>query len=519
MDATIEFLRRLDDDKNWVIVRNVPIFRPHVRKDKDGKVKYKVTDDDMHDISRVAKNREKQSGVVGTITLGHKLVDPQASEQRQPRVVGYLRHYRDGTFGPQKVPCVLVDLYYKPEDWDEARKYPYRSAEYYPLRKEITGVALLIRDPELDLGMVAYERQPQEVAYFPETYMALPSTTADISPEKAKEMIEKGGYHPGGGEKKQPLSEKQKGMLGAIAGRAEKSARDDTMADPTDAPKVSDDPKEKDKEKEKERDDGTGGGPPPPDRDEGPEGVPPDVHEHFKKLMHHYGLGHMMQHAFLSPTNTGIPPAHHASAATPSGHPGGPPALHSSAESLKKLETSHIPRGGSVNNARSDDPDLFRRLESRIATLEVSQEQHAKELEAERLKGRTERVERYASMLEDAGFLFDREAFVKTCIPLDDAGMEAEGKRIEKYNKRDVTHYGRVHFPFIEAGGMQPVGGKPESVPGPGGPTDGVVFTDDDRYAETAIGYQRENPGKTWPECLAYARTQANGNGRAVTRG
>ena len=47
---------------------------------------------------------------------------------------------------------MLSNLYYSKEHWEEAKKYPFRSVEYWPGSRDIRAVALLLRDPELDLG-------------------------------------------------------------------------------------------------------------------------------------------------------------------------------------------------------------------------------------------------------------------------------------------------------------------------------------------------------------------------------
>jgi hypothetical protein len=67
---------------------------------------------------------------------------------------------RVGTFGPQRETCILCDLYIRPDCWEEFKRHPYRSPEYYHGRKEITGVAVLTRDPKLDLGMLSFSGRP-----------------------------------------------------------------------------------------------------------------------------------------------------------------------------------------------------------------------------------------------------------------------------------------------------------------------------------------------------------------------
>jgi hypothetical protein len=160
-DATADVLDRLKDPSRWIIRRGVPIFTSHIRRDAEGRERYRVTEQDLADIGHNCRRREQGRGVVGLLTIGHRPLDrqvPEADVVKYAKPVGYVVNYRDGTFGPEDTPAVLVDLYYAREHWDEAKQFPFRSAEYWPGRQEITGVALLLRDPELDLGMTHHNR-------------------------------------------------------------------------------------------------------------------------------------------------------------------------------------------------------------------------------------------------------------------------------------------------------------------------------------------------------------------------
>lgn len=152
-DPTIEFLERLDRANEWVVVRNVPVFRAHKRRMPDGRL-IEVSERDLEAIASNTRRLETESGVPIRITAGHTMAgEPQTN---QPEIWGYARNARVGTFGPRATPAILVDQYIRRDRWDAARSMPYRSAEYYPFSKVITGVALLRTDPQLDLGMVTY---------------------------------------------------------------------------------------------------------------------------------------------------------------------------------------------------------------------------------------------------------------------------------------------------------------------------------------------------------------------------
>ncbi len=162
MDAASVAISELDDPRLYEVKQAVPIFRPHrrVTKDADGKEKtILVTEDDLPEIVRNMKDREAENGVCGRITDGHINPSKDAPEKSQPDCLGYVRNPRVGTFGPKKIPCVLTDHYIARGKLPVAKERKFRSSEYYPNSKDITGVALMIRDPFLDLGVVNYAGQ------------------------------------------------------------------------------------------------------------------------------------------------------------------------------------------------------------------------------------------------------------------------------------------------------------------------------------------------------------------------
>jgi hypothetical protein len=161
-DPTLDFLAQFDDPSRWVVVADAPICRPHrrvVKRPDGGEDVVEVTEADLPRIADEIERRERESGVVPIMTIGHRRQsDPAFPERNQPPVVGFARKARVGTFGPQNVPCVLGTLYYKREWWQEAKEFPFRSMDFFPPTMAVTGVALLKRDPFLQLGMVTYEQ-------------------------------------------------------------------------------------------------------------------------------------------------------------------------------------------------------------------------------------------------------------------------------------------------------------------------------------------------------------------------
>jgi hypothetical protein len=176
-DPTMDFVRRLSDESQWVIVRNAPIMMPHVRyvPRPDGTdQRIEVTESDLPALAEKIRRLWEDYGVPMRITPGH--IDPKKPEVEQPPIYGFGVRPHLGRFGPKGLPAVLADLCFKPECYDDAKTYPYRSAELYPDTMEIHGIALLRRDPFLNLGMVGYEadhaapdrhQRPQEPAPMP----------------------------------------------------------------------------------------------------------------------------------------------------------------------------------------------------------------------------------------------------------------------------------------------------------------------------------------------------------------
>lgn len=180
-DPTMRLVEKLADESLWHIERGVPIFRAHKRYARDGKFLYEVTKDELPEIS-ANTSRLSESGVFIRFTIGHTI--PGAPQEVQPKVVGYGINPRSGTFGPTRIPAILCDQYITNEFWEEAKTYPYRSVEFYRKRGTITGVALLREDPELDLGMIVYERD--ELQFYARDSMA--EEEEEIDEKEAKKF-------------------------------------------------------------------------------------------------------------------------------------------------------------------------------------------------------------------------------------------------------------------------------------------------------------------------------------------
>jgi hypothetical protein len=161
MDATEKFLAELNDPAVYVPREPAPIFRTHERKKKNGKL-VKV---DLARLRRiVAHHRDlEREATFAVIPLGHTNPDPDSPEDEQPDIAGVWRNLRIGKWGaPGKESyAIWATPYFRRDMLDKVQQgggYPFRSAEYFPERDELTHVALLKRAPELDLGIALYGR-------------------------------------------------------------------------------------------------------------------------------------------------------------------------------------------------------------------------------------------------------------------------------------------------------------------------------------------------------------------------
>lgn len=159
-DPTMQIVELMNDPEKWVVVPNVPIFKPHQRKrtvKEGGKEVEKVEVIDKTRLAAIAAKINRQAdkhGIFPRLAVGHTIPDKSVPQAQQPPVVGFARNAKLGRFGPTKEVGLLVDMHYRRDTYDEAKKHIYRSVEFYPGNNEITTIALLSVDPMLDLGIV-----------------------------------------------------------------------------------------------------------------------------------------------------------------------------------------------------------------------------------------------------------------------------------------------------------------------------------------------------------------------------
>lgn len=178
-DPTAALLDRFKNAASWDhIDRGIPVMKPHKAIQRNP-VTGKKDVETVYDTARLQKmcnvlnERLRTSGVVPVMMLGHtRQPVGEYSQEEQPEIVGYWFNWRVGTFGPSNKPALLMDRYFLPGTYEKAKKYPFRSAEFYPeeicrlvpnevgaeMYDAITAVALLKIEPKLDMGITTYAK-------------------------------------------------------------------------------------------------------------------------------------------------------------------------------------------------------------------------------------------------------------------------------------------------------------------------------------------------------------------------
>lgn len=195
-DPVDRFFAELDDPSKFHRVEGVAVLKPFDVVLKDGKP-HKVEAGDLHAWASET-NALESSGVLPIITAGHRLSPRKVmktapdgttfedtvpiAEVDQPDVLGYERNFRVGTLKGQ--PALVCDQYFRIGRVDIAREFPFRSVEFYPGRAEIRATALLKRDPQLDLGLIAFAQG--EGAMADDTKDGDDTTTTNTDPAPAQ---------------------------------------------------------------------------------------------------------------------------------------------------------------------------------------------------------------------------------------------------------------------------------------------------------------------------------------------
>lgn len=188
-DPTVAFVHKFNDPSQWIIKKAVPVFGEHNEPGDPEQNEPPETFDEpaLREISDNC-NKLVASGNPPGLTLGHTF--SKAKETDQPETVGYAKNFRVARSPLDGKYRIYQDEYYFPEKYAEALKYPYRSVERWKKGKFFKPIALLRREPALNLGVASYSADGDTVIrYSREVYaMPEPMETAQGAPPQAAPM-------------------------------------------------------------------------------------------------------------------------------------------------------------------------------------------------------------------------------------------------------------------------------------------------------------------------------------------
>lgn len=177
-DPTLDFLRSLDDPARYVKRAGVPIFKSHRRSLPSGEVV--VDEKRLGQVASATNALLEDHGVPIPFGPGHRNLAPNAKETDQPPIWGFMVSPQVGVYGRKGTPAVQVTQCTRKKHENEVDDYPFRSPEFYPGTNQIRYVALLKRDPFLDMGVsVGYSAAGDVVCYQAEPIMADPAAPPD----------------------------------------------------------------------------------------------------------------------------------------------------------------------------------------------------------------------------------------------------------------------------------------------------------------------------------------------------
>jgi hypothetical protein len=239
LDAELfDIARKKFPPDEFVHVPDVCVFAEHETVDSHGEPQ-KYDQSALQAIIDKCNDRIFETENFAPLTDGHT-PEPEDRKRgaKEPLVVGFVGPYKLGTIGKNKKKyAIFADEWRIKESAADLKRRPRRSVEVW-MAKEMGErffdpvAALGSETPRLDLGIkFARNSSGQRVEKYAAACAAFPASGSvfvkkheasqpsdDISSAKAKKILEDGEVHD------KPLSDKQKGMLGAAAGRADYEA-------------------------------------------------------------------------------------------------------------------------------------------------------------------------------------------------------------------------------------------------------------------------------------------------------
>lgn len=186
---------------DFVRVPSVEVFVEHELRDKKGNIVRKVDEKKLRAIAKTALERYRKTGDLSPFGPGHTYDDEyeivngkprlvrKFPETQQPPIWGFLgpdaevKKRADGKMALYQSAYVRREIEF--QDGDRARKipgkqvlaeFPRRSPEYYPGEDRISYLALLRREPKLDMGLTVYAKN------FPDCTFYLGNRFAAVAP-------------------------------------------------------------------------------------------------------------------------------------------------------------------------------------------------------------------------------------------------------------------------------------------------------------------------------------------------
>ena len=157
--ANIEGANLRFPSDQYVTMANIPVFRAHATKARDGRT-LKFDQTTLTAVCNRCNRRIAETGDYAAIVIGHTS-DPGEENSEAPELVGYAGPFRMGTIGEGDRKCwtILADFHIMRDCMAQVRKHPRRSPELcledsYD-EMFLDPIALLGAEvPRLDLGLL-----------------------------------------------------------------------------------------------------------------------------------------------------------------------------------------------------------------------------------------------------------------------------------------------------------------------------------------------------------------------------
>ena len=155
------------DPSQFTVVPHVAILDEFTMTTDDGSFLAKIDEAYLDQLIAHMNERERLTGDLSPIVIGHTTDDPQP-EIQGPLLVGFARNWVKGPLGETGRQAAFADCWIYTKDADLVRRFPRRSAEVWVSRHEIDPISFLgPTTPCRDLGLLKLSRDGS-LTYFKE---------------------------------------------------------------------------------------------------------------------------------------------------------------------------------------------------------------------------------------------------------------------------------------------------------------------------------------------------------------